>query len=401
MRSRTPGFVGSRLREAREVRGLTAVALSEIVNVSPQAISQYEKSRSSPSPEVLRSIAVAVNLPEHFFLMPDHSFDRGTIFYRSMSSATKAARARAERRFTWLRRIVRYLSEFVELPTSNFPALAVSADPLQLSDDEVEAAADEVRRFWHMGDGPIANMVLLLENHGAVLARDRLGAETLDGLSEFVAEDQRPYVVIGTDKGTPVRWRFDAAHELGHLVLHAQVSPELLAKREYFKQIEEQAHRFAAAFLLPLAPFGDDFFAANLDTLVALKPKWKVSIATMIVRAQKAGFFSEDTGRKLWINYSRHGWRRSEPYDDLMETEQPRLLRRSFEMILENHAQTPEDVVTRVALPLSDVESLCGIPNGYLSTFAPVALRERPAMRLLEAVPDGTEVVQLGLRGRA
>lgn len=400
MRPRTPGFVGSRLREAREVRGVTAVALSEIADVSPQAISQYETGRSSPSPEVLRAIAAAVNLPEHFFLRPERKFDRGTVFYRSMSSATKGARARAERRFTWLRDIVRYLSEFVVLPSSNFPTLNLPDDPLLLSEVEVEDAAEEVRDFWGMDDGPVANMVLLLENHGAVVARDRLGAETLDGLSEFVAEDQRPYVIVGTDKGTPVRWRFDAAHELGHAILHAHVPPELLARAEHFKRIEQQAHHFASAFLLPLAPFGDDFFAVNLDTLVALKPKWKVSVAMMITRAQRAGFITEETARRLWINYSRRGWKRNEPYDESMEPEEPRLLRRSFELILENGAQTPEDVAARLALPLTDVEALCGLPSGYLGSFTPVVLRgARPTERLDDTAAPA-QVIRIGLRPR-
>jgi len=374
VKSGTPGFVGPRLREAREVRGLTAVTLSEMIGVSPQAISQYENGRSTPSLEVLRGIAGTVNLPEQFFLRPAPPYDRGTIFYRSMSSATKAARARAERRFSWLRQIVRYLTEFVSLPESNFPDFNLPDDPLMLSDEEIEEAAGELREYWGLRDGPISNMVLLLENQGAVIARDRLGADTLDGLSEFVSEDKRPYIVIGTDKGSPVRWRFDAAHELAHIVLHAKVAPERFSRPEHFKRIEEQAHRFAGAFLLPAAPFGDDLFVANLDALLAIKPKWKVSVGMMITRARQLGFISEETTKKLWINASRRGWRRVEPYDDTMEAEEPRLLRRSIELVLTDGSQTPEDALDALALPAVDVEALCGLPNGYLGTFSRVAL---------------------------
>jgi Zn-dependent peptidase ImmA (M78 family)/DNA-binding XRE family transcriptional regulator len=377
VKSGTPGFVGSRLREAREVRSLTAVALSEMVGVTPQAISQYESGKSSPSPEVLRGIAGTVNLPEHFFLRAEREHAHGTIFYRSMSSATKGARARAERRFSWLRDIVRYLTEFVALPEPNFPNLNLATDPLLLSDEEIEDAATEVRRYWGLRDGPISNAVLLLENQGAVIARDRLGADTLDGLSEFVAEDRRPYIMVGTDKGSPVRWRFDVAHELAHVVLHAGVDTSRFSRPEQFKRIEEQAHRFAGAFLLPAAPFGEDLFAANLDALQAIKPKWKVSIGMMITRARQLGFISEDSMKKLWINASRRGWRRVEPYDESMEAEQPRLLRRSVELVLSEGAQTPEDVQAALALPAIDVEALCGLPVGYLNTFSRVSLRDQ------------------------
>src|SRR5262249_12604606 len=150
-------------------------------------------------------------------------------------------------------------------------------------------AAEDARRYWRMGDGPIANMVLLLENQGAVVARDRLGADSLDGLSQVVAEEGRPYIVIGIDKGSPARWRVDAAHELGHILLHANVQRGTLDRLEKHKKIEEQAHRFARAFLLPLASFGDDLFGVSLDAFRALKPRWNVSIATMIFRARDAG----------------------------------------------------------------------------------------------------------------
>lgn len=354
---------------------MSAPALAELVEVSSQAIYQYENGRSSPSGEVLAALSKAVNLPEAFFLLPPRSRDHSTIFYRSMASATKSARRRAERRFAWFHDIVDYVSEFVELPTSNLPALNLAADPLLLSDAEIEEAAEEVRRLWRMGEGPIANMVLLLENQGVFVARDRLGAEKLDGLSTFVAPQQRPTIFIGTDKGSAARWRFDAAHELGHLILHSHIDPERLLRPEHFAQIEQQAHRFGAAFLLPLASFGEELFAVNLDAFHALKPRWKVSIAMMLTRAQHAGFISEDASRKLWISLSRKRWRTSEPFDDTMEPEEPRLLRRSFELIFGNGAQTAADVQSRLALPAADIESLSALPPGFLGNYARVALR--------------------------
>jgi Zn-dependent peptidase ImmA (M78 family)/DNA-binding XRE family transcriptional regulator len=397
----TPGFVGARLREAREVRSLTAVALADIAGVSPQAISQYESGRSLPSPAVLEAIATAVNLPGPFFLRPERESKYGTIFYRSMSAATKTARTRAERRFAWLHDIVSYLSEFVSLPTANFPDLRLPENPLLLSDTEIEDAADDVRRYWQMGDGPIGNMVLLLENQGAVIARDQLGADTLDSLSEFSPDQRRPFIILGTDKGSYARWRFDAAHELGHLVLHSRLEPQFLTRSEHFRNIESQAHRFAAAFLLPLSSFGEDVFAVSLDTFQALKPKWGASIAMMIIRARQAGLISEDAERRLWINLSRRGWRRTEPYDESTEPEEPRLLRRSFEMLMSERAQTPQDIVANLALPPSDVESLSGLPRGYLTQdFTPVALLGKRPVEPIDETATPADVIPLPLRPR-
>lgn len=394
MRVGTPGFNGARLREAREARSLTAIALSEVVGVSTQAIYHYENGRSSPGPEVLGRISAAINLPESFFLLSERKVTASKIFYRSMSSATKGARNRAERRFAWLRDIVSYLSGYVVLPESNFPELDVPRDPLRLSDQEIEDAAERVRKYWKMGDGPIANMVLLLENQGAIIARDELGAETLDSLSTFVERENRAYICLGTDKGTAVRWRFDAAHELGHLVLHSHLDPSLFAKPDQFKRIENQAHRFAAAFLLPMGPFSKDLYGLGLDSLRAIKPKWKVSIGMMIKRARHAELVSEDAERRLWISYNRRKWRRSEPYDDTLEVEEPRVLRRAFELLFDRGEQTPADAVARLALSAMDVETLSGLPSGYLAEHSRVALlADKPGS-------ESGRIIQLAARRR-
>jgi Zn-dependent peptidase ImmA (M78 family)/DNA-binding XRE family transcriptional regulator len=393
----TPGFIGARLREARDVRGVTAVVLSEGIGVSGQTISSYEQGRSSPSAPVLTAIAIELDLPETFFLRPVDDRERGTIFFRSMASASKRQRTRAIRRYGWLRNVVEYVSDFVLLPEPNFPTFDLPEDPLLIDDDDIEAAAQQLREHWTMLDGPVANMVRLVENQGGIVVRDRLGAESLDGLSELVPEARRPHIVIGTDKGTAVRWRFDCAHELGHVVLHSHVSPALLQRAEQFKRLEAQAHRFAGAFLLPFNAFADDLFAANLDAMRAIKPRWKVSIGTMVIRAKDMGLISSDTARSLWIGISRRKWRRAEPFDDAIEIEEPQVLRRAFELILDNGAQTPDDIQAALDLPLDDIESLSGLPVGYLAKHTRVSLRSSP---LFTAADSSFDNVITGRFGR-
>jgi Zn-dependent peptidase ImmA (M78 family) len=380
MRAGTPGFVGERLREAREVRSVSAVSLSEIAGVSAQAISQYEHNRSTPSPDVLDRIAAALNLPKAFFLLPERGESSAVSFFRSMSAATKAARRRAERRLEWLEDLYRYLAEYVAFPDPNLPVLDLPNDPLLISGSEIEQAALDLRNYWRLPQGPIANTVLLVENQGVVVGRDLLGAETLDGLSRVDQETERPFLLVGTDKGSPARWRFDVAHEIGHMILHSTIKPGLLRKSDQFKRIEQQAHHFARALLLPISSFGDDLFAVNLDTLRALKPKWKVSIAMMIMRARDGEMLSEDSERKLWINMSRRGWRTKEPGDDTMEPELPRLIPHAFELLLSDRIITPDDAVARLGLPIRDIEALSSLPAGYLESFSPVTLiGERPS----------------------
>jgi Zn-dependent peptidase ImmA (M78 family)/transcriptional regulator with XRE-family HTH domain len=378
MNSRTPGFSGARLREAREVRSWQQAFLAEVVGVSAQAISKYERGGGTPSPEVVEKLALHLNVPPAFFLMPERPVSDRRVFYRSMSAATKTARTRAEHRASWLSDLICYVSAFVELPSVNVPDFSVvPANPLELEDADIEHIAADARTYWGMREEPIGNVVTLMENQGVVVARDYLGAATLDSLSEYDRAAERPLVIIGTDKGTPARWRFDAAHELGHLILHRRVDRKRLKNLAEHKAIEDQAHRFASSFLLPRAPFCEELFAASLDAMLALKARWRTSIAMMIMRARQTDMISDTTERRLWINYSRRGWRRREPLDDSMEQESPRLLLRSFELIFEAGAQTTQNVVTSTGLPALDIESLAGLPERFLErgSAAPVALK--------------------------
>ncbi len=374
MPSSTPGFVGQRLREARQVRGLRAVELAEKLGVSAQAVSSYETGKKSPSPEIADAIASTLSMPAHFFTLPPRPESDKPVFYRSMSAATKTARRRAEFRQRWLEDLTKYLGTFVEFPEIRLPEFDLPDNPLLIADDEIERLAEDARQAWRMSAIPIANMVTLLENQGVVVARDKLGAATLDSLSKY---GDRPYIIIGTDKGTAVRWRFDAAHELGHLLLHRNINPRELTEPAQFKQIENQAHRFAAAFLVPMATFAEEFFSASLDALRAMKPRWRVSIAMMIKRARDGDLISEQHETRLWINYSRRGWRRAEPLDDTLDAEKPRLLRSAVELTFSQGGQRGSDLSHAVSLADADIESLCGLPARFLrdADAPPVSLR--------------------------
>lgn len=367
MKLGTPGFIGARLREAREARGLSAMSLAEILGLTRAAISSYELAGKSPSPEVMTRISSVLQMPVSYFRYPIRQRKSGAIFYRSMKAATKSARRRAEQRYAWLREIVDYLRGHVEFPGQRIPELDIPSDPIRLSFDQIEKLAMEARRFYGIGDGPAPNIVALLENNGCIVARDELGADTLDAFSEFDPEEKRLYIVLGTENASAVRSRFDAAHELGHALFHASVDGVRIGRKAEYDLYENQAHRFAAAFLLPQEAFANEFYSATLESLQSIKSKWKVSIAMMIVRAQHLRFISDDTAKKLWINYSRRRWRGNEPLDDSILPEKPRLLRKSFELLFEKGVIGKEHVTARLPFAGVDIENLAGLDPGFIS----------------------------------
>lgn len=70
----------------------------------------------------------------------------------------------------------------------------------------------------------------------------RLPLESADVDAFSLPFPDYPVVVLGADKNDRARSRFDGAHELAHLVLHGEQIWGV-------KEVETQAHQFAAAFL--------------------------------------------------------------------------------------------------------------------------------------------------------
>ena len=349
MRIGTPGFVGARLTEAREARGLTLTSLAQLVNVNVASISQYEHGRQSPSPEVMEAICDKLNFDVRFFQKPSVDHQTDCINFRSNSSATKTARTKAGRRFGWAKEINWYLREYLDMPALNIPVFSLPA-PENIISEQIEEVAEQCRVFWQLGLEPIEDVVLVLENNGVVIVRTMLEAETLDAFSQWCMQDGTPYIVLGSDKGSAVRSRFDAAHELGHLLLHRNVESRKINNAATHRLMEQQAHRFAAAFLLPAKTFTDEVWAPTLEGFSSMKKYWKASIGTMISRCEQLEILSEEQARRCWIGMGRKGWRTQEPFDDQLVPEQPRLLKRSIQLLVDEGIKSRDQVVSRIAL---------------------------------------------------
>jgi Zn-dependent peptidase ImmA (M78 family)/transcriptional regulator with XRE-family HTH domain len=374
----TPGFNGARLRQAREVRGYRANELAHELSLTPQAISHYERGLKTPTPVTMTLLANFLRVPEHFFLRSNLPGPETATFFRSMAAATKLARTGAAGRQTWLAALTEYLSHYVEFPAVNVPTFDLPSDPLRLSLDDVENIAEDAREHWNVLRGPIGNMLYLLENQGVVVARESLGSPMLDSLSSII--QQRPYMLIGTDRGNAYRWRFDGAHELGHLVLHRGVPNSALLDKTQHKHMEAQAHRFASAFLMPAREFVGELFAPSLDAFRAMKPRWKVTVQAMIVRAHDLHLINDDQYERLWRGIARRGWRREEPLDASTEPERASLLGRGLHQVMLENRCAAGDITHAVSLSAYDIESLAGVPSGTLDALSLMPnLSVRPA----------------------
>jgi Zn-dependent peptidase ImmA (M78 family) len=337
-----------------------------MIGVTRVAVSQYERGVQTPSPDVMRSISSCLNLPIQFFQQPVSEVDE-VLFFRSMASATKAARTRAARQFQWLQDIATFLGAYVRFPAVDLPRADVPKDPFRITDEMIEEAATALRRRWKLGDGPISDLTLLMENKGVVVSHLDMETDKLDAFSRWCSRSDRPNVILGTNRRTAVRSRANAAHELAHLVLHRHLSEADLRKPALFAEIERQAFRFGGAFLLPGDAFLNELYTVSLEAFYDIKPRWKVAIALMLKRAEDLGAVGEENARRLWIKLARNGWRKREPLDDSIPVEQPRFIRRCFEMLVENGVVRRHEIPLLLKLPATDIERLAELPDGYLT----------------------------------
>jgi Zn-dependent peptidase ImmA (M78 family)/transcriptional regulator with XRE-family HTH domain len=355
-----PGFRGERLRQAREAMGLNQTKLADLLNVSRQAVSQYESGADTPSPTVFDQIRAVLRHDAQFFLRPAFPGTTQTQFYRSMASMTKTARLRAETRQIWMRELLGYISELVELPPVCFPA-GTTQPAAQISMEEIEGLAWDVRQQWKLSDAPIRNLVSVAETQGAIVVRHALDSASLDAMSEWLQPEDRPLILLNSDKNSAVRSRLDLGHEIGHMLLHRNVSKDQFADDEQFQLLEAQAFRFGAALLLPERPFLEDLYTVTLDALRSLKLKWKVSIAMMIERLRDLGIVTAEQYRRLRINYSTRGWNRVEPYDNEIPVEEPTLFAKCLQFMDAQNLQRVDQIATQSGFSAEWIERLLAV----------------------------------------
>jgi Zn-dependent peptidase ImmA (M78 family) len=359
-------FIGERLAQVREARFMSATSLADLLDLSDSTISSYEHGRQKPPVETVERMASTLNVSVDFFSTQAPKLSSERIFWRSMNYAAKAARTRAKRRYEWLQEIVIYLGENFDFPTLDVPDCNVPVDYRRIDTAQIEEAAQRCREHWGIPSGPCPNLTRLAESKGILVSRGSMDAEGLDAFSQW-SDIGRPFVFLGSDKASAVRSRFDAAHELGHLVLHRHVNDAANSSAKDYKLIETQAHRFAAAFLLPAEEFATDLYAPSLDGFRHLKTRWKVAIAAMIMRSSHLGLIDETQVKRMWINMSRRQWRIKEPLDDVFEPEKPALLSQCVEMMVNEKFKTKAQILDDLKISANDIEELCGLERGYFS----------------------------------
>lgn len=363
----TPGAVARafdpvRLSQARRLAGKTKKDVAEAVGVTPAAVGQYESSVTKPRPDLIPRLAQTLGVPMAFFVAgrPYAGIDASHAHFRSLRSARAWQRDKAIAHAEQVWELTLALEKRVQLPPVDLPGFAGGEvhSGVELPRSPA-AAARALRAYWGLGTGPIPHLVRHLEAHGIVV--DAPPADHADReVDAFSIAPLRPIMVLTSNRTDDVyRYRFTAAHELGHLVLHGDIAPG-------DSHHEREADAFAAEFLTPR----DSIISAlpartDLRRLAELQRIWGVSVDSLLYRCREVGLLSDQAAARAW---RRLADLREEPGFATESVtgypgEQPVMLRRAFELAARETGLTISDLARELGWSMARTRQLLGIED--------------------------------------
>lgn len=355
------GFNPTRLAVARKRRQQTKKTLASKAGVAQATLTRIENAATSePDEKTVAALASALSYPVGFFYLDDcEQLSTESVSFRSLSSLTARQRDAALASGTIAFLLDDWVTERFNLPAS---------DLIDLRDESPSAAAAALRDHWGIGSKPIPHMIKLLEAKGVRVFSLSERNKNVDAFSCWRGDT--PYIFLNTFKSAE-RSRFDAAHELGHLVMHIHGASGQ-------RDVEKEADQFASAMLIPHGDLISNMpRVSSVKQLIATKDRWGVSVAALARAVFDVGLTSEWHYRHLCKTMSTFGYRTQEPNPKARE--ESILWKKVFETLWRERL-TKEHVAKELCLPPDEIESLLG------GLYGEVAIPTGEARPLLRAI---------------
>lgn len=293
--------VGERMKMARLAKGLSTRAVAErlkpISPVSHATLSNYEKGATRPPIDIISAVATLYERPINWFL-GDGPMLAGVRYRNLKSKVGVGDRHRFEGESQ------RWLDAYIAIEDH----LGEPLEPdFEFEMEEGEAPARAASRMRHAlgldDDEPLPSVVELLERMGVRV----LGVETELAIDGLAARMGNEHVVVLNNSVSNDRARMNAGHELGHVVSGD------CNDGEETKEEERAAFEFASHLLLTPPMLREALRRKSMVRLVEFKERFGISLAAMVFRAEEEGLISREMAKRLWIEFSKRGWRKREP----------------------------------------------------------------------------------------
>ena len=217
---------------------------------------------------------------------------------------------------------------------------------------DVDRIAATVRAHWKVPSGPIKNLTLLAERAGIVVMLSRLANTSVSGVT-FSVPGILPIILLNQEQPAD-RLRYTLAHEIGHLVMHRFPSATM----------ETEANYFASSLLMPSNDIRSAFLGRNVDLslLGALKPEWRVSMQSLLMRASALGFVPIGRQQYIWKQINARGLRLREPPQFDFPPEYPSIMHRIFDIHQTALGYSIPDLARMLCVNASEMVAMYGDP---------------------------------------
>ncbi len=378
-------FFGEKLQSVRELNGLSRKELADKLNLSEQAIWQYENQYTVPKFEVVNELKKIFNVKAQFFYTEPFAANISKVESIAYRAEDREARKKTKMETTFIDFTSFFLNKFeskLNLPTSSLQLLRDESIQLYNMSMEtndrllqLEKIAENARKRLDVQSN--SELLYKLELSGIYILEKNMGT-SIDAYSTWTSQE-KPFIILGNKKKSAVRRNFDLAHELGHLLLHYKIDMDSLTKDEH-KIIEKEANDFASFFLLPKDQFLKDFSTiskkSNPESYLDMKMKYMVSIGALEYRAYKMGLLTFEENRYFYATLNRKDYKKNEPLDEDIAIVRPGKVRSLLNLIFKNHLFSLDDVLNDYYINRSFLESLFGIENKFLIKYSEESNRE-------------------------
>jgi Zn-dependent peptidase ImmA (M78 family) len=260
------------------------------------------------------------------------------ISFRALTKMTAIQRTRAIAAAELGLELGAWVESQFELPQPEVPDLHLERTPA--------TAAATLRAAWGLGDRPVFNLIRLLEAKGIRVFSLAEHDRALDGFSFW--KGGQPFIFLNTMKSAE-RSRFDAAHELAHLVLHRHGGV-------VGRDLEREAMDFASAFLMPESTVRTHApYPPSVPTLIQAKRWWGVALTALIRRMYDLEMITRWYYRAMMIQVQKLGYRDQEP--DPMQREMSHIWPAVFGK-LRDEGTTRRTLAETMCWPLDELKSL-------------------------------------------
>jgi Zn-dependent peptidase ImmA (M78 family)/transcriptional regulator with XRE-family HTH domain len=331
--------VGERIKQVRELRGLTQAELAARLSVDQSFVANLEAGRRPLPDQTLKALSFQSEFPPAFFCAGETpEFPEGSLAFRAHSGVPRRSKMQAYRS--------------AQLAFELASSLIAQVNPVKVRLPRIEGPPSEAAAVFRSELGisperPIPNVLRALEKLGAIVIVLPTAPPGIFAFSLWAGANQEYPIITLIANQSGDRQRFNGPHEARLLTKTPTGTP---------RAVENDAHRFACELLFPSRVARDEIRTpVTLASLASLKAKWGMSIQALVRHAYELKIITQRQYAYLNIQIRQKGWRTVEPVH--VPAERPRALSKMAELVY----GSPPDyraIARNSALPIAFVKQI-------------------------------------------